>query len=92
MAKNAAQQLIDYGQSVWYDNISRDILQSGELQHLINDCGVRGLTSNPAIFDKALGSGTAYDEQVVSLQSRDMNVDEVFEELAVQDIASKTDL
>ncbi|HQH27466.1 MAG TPA: transaldolase, partial [Oligoflexia bacterium] len=92
MTLNAAQRLIEYGQSAWYDNISRDILFSGELKRLITHCGVRGLTSNPTIFDNALKKGSAYDGQIASLRARKPSVDELFEELALQDIAAAADL
>lgn len=92
MAKNPAQQLVDYGTSVWYDNISRDILKSGELKRLVLEWGVRGLTSNPTIFDKAIGSGQAYDVQIASLKPKNPSPDQVFEELAIVDIAEAADL
>lgn len=92
MAPNAAQRLVEYGQSAWYDNISREILFSGELKRLIRDCGVRGLTSNPTIFDNALKSTDVYDGQILSLKSKKLSTDQVFEELALQDIAAAADL
>jgi transaldolase len=92
MAKNTAQQLIDYGQSAWYDNISRDLLFNGEMKRLIDQCGVRGLTSNPSIFDKALSSGGSYDGQILSLRGINLSSAQLFEELAVQDIAAAADL
>lgn len=92
MALNAAQQLIEYGQSAWYDNIDRDLLFNGELKRLIEECGIRGLTSNPTIFDKALKTGSSYDGQILSLRSKNVSVSEVFEELALQDIACAADL
>ena len=55
--KNPLQELLSYGQSMWLDYIRRDILQDGELQRLINDDGLRGMTSNPAIFEKAIAGG-----------------------------------
>jgi transaldolase len=92
MALNAAQRLIEYGQSAWYDNISRDILFNGELKRLIKDCGIRGLTSNPTIFDNALKTGDVYDGQILSLRSKKLSTDQVFEELALQDIGTAADL
>lgn len=90
--KNPAQELINRGQSVWYDNISREILYSGELKRLIEEWGVRGITSNPTIFDKALAEGTSYDGQILSLTSKNVSPDQVFEELALVDIAAAADL
>lgn len=92
MARNPAQQLINFGQSVWYDNISREILDNGELKKLIAEWGVRGLTSNPSIFDAALAKGTAYDQQIAELKSKKLTTDALFDELAVQDIAAAADL
>jgi transaldolase len=92
MAANAAQELIKWGQSVWYDNISRELLNNGELKRLIAEWGVRGLTSNPTIFDKAISSGTVYDSQIAELKSQKLGPDLVFEELAVKDIAAAADL
>jgi transaldolase len=92
MASNPASRLIDYGQSVWYDNISREILQNGELKKWIEEWGIRGLTSNPTIFDQALAKGNAYDSQISALKSQNLSTDALFEELAVQDIATAADL
>lgn len=90
--KNPAQQLIDFGTSVWYDNIGREILNNGELKRLIAEWGVRGLTSNPTIFDKAISSGTFYDAQINELKPKGLNAHQMFEELAVADIAEAADL
>ena len=60
-AKNPAQKLVELGQSIWYDNISKDLLDSGELERLIAEAGVRGLTSNPTIFDNAISGSSLYD-------------------------------
>ena len=91
MGKNAAQQLFEFGTSVWYDNISRDILKNGELKRLIAEWGVRGVTSNPTIFDKAISSST-YDAQIAQLKSQKLSPDQVFEEIEVADIAEAADL
>ena len=61
--KNQIQQLLDDGQSVWLDNLRRNMFESGELKRLI-DQGLRGMTSNPTIFEKAIGAGSDYDEQL----------------------------
>ncbi|MBV9102734.1 MAG: bifunctional transaldolase/phosoglucose isomerase, partial [Candidatus Eremiobacteraeota bacterium] len=83
------QQLLDAGQSVWLDNIRRSMFASGELRSLI-DLGLHGMTSNPTIFDKAIGSGTDYDDQLRELVSEsDLNI--VFEALAIADIRSACD-
>ena len=89
---NPAQKLIEHGQSVWYDNISRELLKSGELQRLVKEWGVRGITSNPAIFEAALSKGSDYDEQINSLKGTAGDTASKFEELAVTDIAKAADL
>jgi len=73
MSKNAAQQLIDYGQSLWYDNISREILGNGEITRMIAEWGVRGMTSNPTIFDQAISGGSSYDPQIAELKAKDLS-------------------
>lgn len=92
MSRNPAQQLIDHGQSVWYDNISRDILENGELKRLINEWGVRGLTSNPTIFNNAISTSALYDRSIAEHSKTSGSPDKVFEELALQDIAAAADL
>lgn len=91
MAKNPAQQMHDFGTSIWYDNISRDILKNGELKRLISEWGVRGVTSNPTIFDKAISS-SIYDAQIQELKAKKLSPDQVFEELEICDIAEAADL
>ncbi len=85
------QELHGEGQSVWYDNISRDLITSGALQKLI-DMGVLGLTSNPTIFEKAISVGTAYDDQIRELVRDGKSAEEIFGELAIQDIRTAADL
>ncbi len=63
---NQLQQLLEAGQSVWLDNLRRSMFASGELKRLI-DQGLRGMTSNPTIFEKAIGTGDDYDEQLSKL-------------------------
>lgn len=92
MSENPLQQLLKFGQSVWYDNISRDLLQSGELARLVKDFGVRGLTSNPTIFDAAIKSSSIYDEKISRLKSERLSADEIFENIAVGDIGEAADL
>ncbi|MBV8363608.1 MAG: bifunctional transaldolase/phosoglucose isomerase, partial [Candidatus Eremiobacteraeota bacterium] len=85
------QQLADAGQSVWIDNLRRSMFASGELQRMI-DQGLRGMTSNPTIFEKAIGSGNDYDEQLQSLIGREHDAQTLFWELAIKDIQAATDL
>ena len=89
--KNQLQQLLDAGQSVWLDNVRRSMFASGELKRLI-EIGLRGMTSNPTIFEKAIGAGTDYDEQLAHARSAtEKNADALFWDLAIQDIQSACD-
>src|SRR5580692_1788267 len=88
--KNPMQQLLDAGQSVWIDNLRRSMFASGDLQRMI-DQGLRGMTSNPTIFEKAIGAGNDYDEQLRSLVGSEKNADALFWDLAVADITNACD-
>src|SRR5581483_11524563 len=90
MAGNPPVDVQQYGQSIWYDNLSRDMIQSGELQRLIDEYGVMGMTSNPTIFEKAIGEGNFYDEQI--LETSDLDANEAFDKLAIEDIQHAADL
>jgi transaldolase len=79
------------GQSIWYDFISRDFIASGEMKRLV-DLGVRGMTSNPTIFEKAIAGGTDYDEQIASLAAGGAGTDEIATAIFVQDIQAACDL
>jgi transaldolase/glucose-6-phosphate isomerase len=87
---NQLQQLLGYGQSVWLDNLRRSMFASGELKRLI-DQGLRGMTSNPTIFEKAIGTGDDYDEQLRTLIKSESSPDALFWDLAVQDIQNACD-
>jgi len=87
------QQLGEHGQSVWLDYISRDLLTSGELQRLIAEDNVTGMTSNPTIFQKAIADGTLYDEQIRDLIASGIDdPNDVFTELAITDIQHAADI
>jgi transaldolase len=85
------QALNTQGQSVWYDNLSRDVLTSGELKVLI-DSGVSGLTSNPSIFKAAIADSTNYDGAMKSPELSGLSTDALCEELMVQDVIAAADL
>jgi transaldolase/glucose-6-phosphate isomerase len=85
------QQLADLGQSIWYDNIRRALLDSGELRALV-DVGVTGVTSNPSIFEKAIAGSADYDQALGELVSQDKSEDDIFEALAIEDIQRTADL
>ena len=80
------------GQSLWLDNITRGLLQSGTLAHYISELSVTGLTSNPTIFEHAIGSGDAYDARIHQLADAGLSNEEVFFELAIEDLAEAADL
>jgi transaldolase len=79
-------QLTDAGVSIWLDDISRERLTSGNLEHLVRDMHVRGVTSNPTIFAKALSQGDAYDGQVADLALRDVSLEEASRDITTYDI------
>lgn len=83
-------ELLAHGQSVWLDNIHREMLRSGELKKLI-ERGLRGMTSNPAIFEKALSHGTAYDASLRKLFLGRKSVEEIFDGLAADDVGEAAD-
>ena len=93
MADNRIKQLFrEEGQSAWQDDISRDMLNQGSIRTAIEEIGIRGLTSNPTIFEKAIAAGTAYDEEIAGLLERDLDAHAIFETVAVRDIQDATDL
>ncbi len=94
MNNNPLTELQKFGQSFWYDNISRGILKSGELKRMIEEEGVRGVTSNPTIFYKSIKSGSDYDKQLKELFIRNpgMTDKEVFFALAITDIKDACNL
>lgn len=92
MAANPLDQLVAHGQSVWLDYISRELVTTDELSRLIKDKCVTGMTSNPTIFEKAIGHGSDYDEQLRSLVDAGVHDPEkLFVELAAQDIQQAAD-
>jgi transaldolase len=80
------QKLHDLGQSLWLDNITRTMLDDGTEQRYIDEYNVTGQTSNPTIFDKAISSGDAYDEQITELREKGMEPEDIFFELALADV------
>jgi transaldolase len=89
---NATQLLHDLGQSIWLDNIRRDLLESGTLEHYINDFSVSGLTSNPTIFDHAIKNSSGYDGSIRDELAQGKSGEELFFDLALADITQAADL
>ncbi|MGH3017107.1 MAG: transaldolase family protein, partial [Gaiellaceae bacterium] len=92
MPDSRLHQLSALRQSVWIDFLSRDLLETGELERMMRDDAVCGVTSNPTIFQKAMSEGTRYDEQVLALCSEGRDPREAFFELAAQDVGRACDL
>ncbi|HTA23976.1 MAG TPA: transaldolase [Terriglobales bacterium] len=91
-ATNPLKDLQKFGQSVWLDYIRRDLFTSGELKRLIDEDGLRGMTSNPAIFEKAIGDSTLYADMLKQLSSRtDLDATGRYELLAIRDIQAAAD-
>lgn len=89
---NQLQALHDIGQSLWLDNITREILDNGALQRYIDDFSVTGLTSNPTIFDEAIGNSDAYDAGIREKAGAGKQGEELFVELALEDLRRAADL
>ena len=92
MEPNRVKKIYDLGQSIWLDFIDRKLLNSGQLQNLIDEDGVRGLTSNPAIFEKAISSGSDYDEDIKKLAQAGQSNEDIFYSVAITDIQHAADL
>jgi transaldolase/transaldolase/glucose-6-phosphate isomerase len=92
MTINKVKQVHDFGQSIWLDFIDRKIIHTGELKKLIEEDGVRGITSNPAIFEKAINSSPDYNEDISKLAKESKSNDAIFYGLAIRDIQAAADL
>ena len=91
-ATNPLKALLSYGQSMWLDYIRRDLLTSGKLKAMIEEDGLRGMTSNPSIFEKAIGESSLYDELLKELASRpDLDATARYEAIAIRDIQDAAD-
>lgn len=89
---NPLRDLRAFGQSVWYDNISRELLRSGELARMIREDGISGVTSNPTIFEKAIGSDRSYENDIHILVDQGLSVPQIYEALVVSDICEAADI
>ncbi len=88
---NPLVRLGELGQSPWYDYITRDLVATGELRRLIRDDGLRGMTSNPTIFEKAIAGSASYDADIRRLSEQGRSAGEIFEALAVADVRAACD-
>ena len=90
--KNPLQQLMNYGQAMWLDYIRRDLFTTGKLKQMIAEDGLRGMTSNPAIFEKAIADSSLYDDMLHALASRkDLDATGKYEQIAIRDIQDAAD-
>jgi transaldolase len=88
----ATQLLHDEGQSLWLDNITRDLLDSGTLKRYIDELSITGLTSNPTIFDHSIKNSATYDSAITKKLKNGTSGDELFFELALEDLTRAADL
>jgi transaldolase/glucose-6-phosphate isomerase len=91
-AQNPLLELQKFGQSVWLDYIRRDLITSGELKRLIDDDGLRGITSNPSIFEKAIAGSTEYAGFLDQLRAQGLNSGDIYERIAIRDIQDSADM
>src|SRR5215831_2404110 len=90
---NPVKELEKHGQAVWLDFLARGFVAKGDLKKLIDTDGVKGVTSNPAIFEKAIGSSDEYDGSIAkALKKGDRSVADLFEAVAVEDIQNAADV
>ena len=92
MSQTPLHDLHAHGQSVWLDYLSRDLVDSGELARLVAEEGVRGMTSNPTIFQEAIKGSDTYDDDIRRLGAQGMTPEEMFEAIAVDDISAACDV
>ncbi len=86
------QQLTNFGQSPWLDFIRRGYVRDGSLQKLISEDGIRGVTSNPAIFEQAIAGSNDYDDEILMLTGEGLSAEEIYDKLSIDDVAEAADL
>lgn len=89
---NKLKKIADYGQSIWLDFLDREVMESGRLQKMIDDDGIRGLTSNPAIFEKAISNSSDYDDDIAELSEKEDTNEDIFFGIAIKDIQRAADI
>jgi transaldolase len=89
---NTLVDLLNYGQSYWLDNLSRKKIRSGELQKRVSEQGLRGITSNPSIFHKAITGSADYDEQIKELVKKGCTLREIYDALTIKDVQDACDI
>src|ERR1051325_8194826 len=91
LKENPLLKLEELGQSIWLDYIRRDLIISGELRRLIEEDGLRGMTSNPSIFEKAIAGSHEYDKDIRAMALEGKGVAEIYETLSRRDVQSAAD-
>src|SRR3974390_955448 len=89
---NPLKGLLAYGQSPWMDYIRRDLLTGGGLKKMIAEDGLRGMTSNPAIFEKSITGSTVYNDILDSPEAKSLNAKQLFEKIAIRDVQDACDI
>ena len=92
MEKNSVKQIQGFGQSIWLDFFDRKIMNNGELKRLIDEDGISGITSNPAIFEKAISSSDDYKDDIAKLTQKEMSNEAIFYGVAIEDIRRAADM
>jgi transaldolase len=92
MNNNPLKKLESLGQSIWLDYIRRDFITSGELQKLIDEDGLRGMTSNPSIFEKAIAESNLYDDEIKKMALDGKDVNAIYEAISQKDVQSSADV
>ncbi|MHC5764231.1 MAG: transaldolase [Nostoc sp.] len=92
MSTNHLLEINQYGQSIWMDNLTRDIIQSGELKDMVENQGISGITSNPAIFEKAIAGNVIYDADIEAGVRAGLPIDKIYESLVFADIRNACDI
>src|SRR5262245_13880058 len=92
MGIDRAAQARGLGQSLWYDNISRGLLRSGAIKKLVDDGVITGITTNPTIFQKAVESGTDYDDEIRTLKAAGKETEAIYHRLTIGDVQAGADL
>lgn len=91
MSKTILEKLAEFGQSIWLDNINRSLIESGKLKEFVRE-GLRGMTSNPTIFEKAISANSAYDGKIGELCGKNKTTFEIYDDLTVKDVQDAADI
>src|SRR5882757_1526631 len=89
---SAIARLNDFGQSPWYDNLARPLLTGGGLKQLVEVDGIRGVTSNPTILDKAIAAGDGYDDALAKGAKQGLSIEDTYWDVVLDDIAAAADV